>query len=233
LASQIAHSFRVYGAGMPLSTAVVFGGVPIGPQRQKLTRGVDILVATPGRLLDLIDTRSLTLSSVQVLVLDEADRMLDLGFIHALKRIVNVAATAANTAVLDWQCESGGLAGAGLCDAAQIAPAEHRRDGLGSNWRGCRVAFCGERTKDRRGKSKVGEMGQGNNGPLGAEMPAVRSRERNARDRETTRAIGAVQMSAGDKDRSASTASVVRSRRPDHVTLPKSANTALLICWRI
>jgi ATP-dependent RNA helicase RhlE len=90
LASQIADSFRTYGAGMPLSTAVVFGGVPIGPQRQKLARGVDILVATPGRLLDLIDTRSLTLSSVQVLVLDEADRMLDLGFIHALKRIVKL-----------------------------------------------------------------------------------------------------------------------------------------------
>jgi len=90
LASQIADSFRAYGAGMPLSTAVVFGGVPIGPQRQKMARGVDILVATPGRLLDLIDTRSLTLSSVQVLVLDEADRMLDLGFIHALKRIVKL-----------------------------------------------------------------------------------------------------------------------------------------------
>ncbi|MBV8091598.1 MAG: DEAD/DEAH box helicase [Alphaproteobacteria bacterium] len=90
LASQIADSFRAYGAGTPLSTAVVFGGVPIGPQRQKLTRGVDIIVATPGRLLDLIDTRSLTLSSVQVLVLDEADRMLDLGFIHALKRIVKL-----------------------------------------------------------------------------------------------------------------------------------------------
>jgi ATP-dependent RNA helicase RhlE len=90
LASQIADSFRAYGAGMPLSTTVVFGGVTIGPQRQKLARGVDILVATPGRLLDLIDTRSLTLSSVQVLVLDEADRMLDLGFIHALKRIVKL-----------------------------------------------------------------------------------------------------------------------------------------------
>ena len=90
LASQIAASFRAYGAGLPLSTAVVFGGVPIGPQRQKLARGVDILVATPGRLLDLIDTRSLTLSSVQVLVLDEADRMLDLGFIHALNRIVKL-----------------------------------------------------------------------------------------------------------------------------------------------
>src|SRR5215475_15447247 len=90
LASQIEDSFRAYGAGMPLLTAVVFGGVPIGSQRLKLSRGVDILVATPGRLLDLIDTRSLTLSSVQVLVLDEADRMLDLGFIHALKRIMKL-----------------------------------------------------------------------------------------------------------------------------------------------
>jgi ATP-dependent RNA helicase RhlE len=90
LASQIADSFRAYGARTPLSTVVVFGGVAIGPQRQKLARGVDILVATPGRLLDLIDTRSLTLSRVQVLVLDEADRMLDLGFIPALRRIVKL-----------------------------------------------------------------------------------------------------------------------------------------------
>jgi ATP-dependent RNA helicase RhlE len=90
LASQIAASFRAYGAEMPLSTAAVFGGVPVGPQRQKLVRGVDILVATPGRLLDLVDTGGLSLSSVQVLVLDEADRMLDLGFIHALKRIVKL-----------------------------------------------------------------------------------------------------------------------------------------------
>jgi len=90
LASQIADSFGAYGAGMRLATAVVFGGVPIGRQRQQLARGVDILVATPGRLLDLIDNRWLTLSSVQVLVLDEADRMLDLGFVHALKRIVKL-----------------------------------------------------------------------------------------------------------------------------------------------
>jgi ATP-dependent RNA helicase RhlE len=90
LASQIADSFRVYGAGMRLSTEVVFGGVPIGRQRQHLARGVDILVATPGRLLDLIDNRWLTLSNVQVLVLDEADRMLDLGFVHALRRIVKL-----------------------------------------------------------------------------------------------------------------------------------------------
>ena len=90
LASQIADSFRSYGASLPLSTAVVFGGVAIGQQRRQLARGIDVLIATPGRLLDLIDTGSLTLSRVQVLVLDEADRMLDLGFIHALRRIVKL-----------------------------------------------------------------------------------------------------------------------------------------------
>jgi ATP-dependent RNA helicase RhlE len=90
LASQISESFRAYGAGMKLSTAVVFGGVPIGRQRQQLARGIDILVATPGRLLDLCDNRWLNLASVQILVLDEADRMLDLGFVHALKRIVKL-----------------------------------------------------------------------------------------------------------------------------------------------
>jgi ATP-dependent RNA helicase RhlE len=90
LASQIADNFRAYGRGTPLSTAVVFGGVSIGRQREQLARGVDVLVATPGRLLDLIDSKSLALSSVQILVLDEADRMLDLGFIHALKRIVRL-----------------------------------------------------------------------------------------------------------------------------------------------
>jgi len=90
LASQIADNFRAYGAGLPLSTAVVFGGVSIGRQRQQLARGADVLVATPGRLLDLVDSRSLTLSNVEILVLDEADRMLDLGFVRALKRIVKL-----------------------------------------------------------------------------------------------------------------------------------------------
>jgi ATP-dependent RNA helicase RhlE len=90
LASQIAESFRAYGRELPLSTAVVFGGVPIGAQQRRLASGVDILVATPGRLLDLIDRKSLSLSRVEMLVLDEADRMLDLGFIHALRRIVKL-----------------------------------------------------------------------------------------------------------------------------------------------
>jgi ATP-dependent RNA helicase RhlE len=88
LASQIADSMRAYGKNLKLSVATVFGGVPVGKQVRMLQAGVDILVATPGRLLDLIDQRALTLRNVEIFVLDEADQMLDLGFIHALKRIV-------------------------------------------------------------------------------------------------------------------------------------------------
>ncbi len=90
LASQIAASFQTYGRHLRLSTTVVFGGVPIGRQQRALSGGIDILVATPGRLLDLIDQRMLSLQSVEILVLDEADQMLDLGFIHALRRIVTL-----------------------------------------------------------------------------------------------------------------------------------------------
>jgi ATP-dependent RNA helicase RhlE len=90
LASQIEDSFRAYGRHLRLSTTVVFGGVPIGRQQRALAGGVDILVATPGRLLDLVDQRSLTLQGVEILVLDEADQMLDLGFIHALRRVVTL-----------------------------------------------------------------------------------------------------------------------------------------------
>jgi ATP-dependent RNA helicase RhlE len=88
LASQIAESFQNYGRFLKLSVSTVFGGVPINRQIRELANGVDILVATPGRLLDLIDQKALTLGQVEILVLDEADQMLDLGFIHALKRIV-------------------------------------------------------------------------------------------------------------------------------------------------
>ena len=87
LASQIAESFRDYGRQLKLTVATVFGGVPIGRQIKQMQQGVDILVATPGRLLDLIDQRALRLANVEIFVLDEADQMLDLGFIHALKRI--------------------------------------------------------------------------------------------------------------------------------------------------
>ncbi|CAN1547464.1 SrmB Superfamily II DNA and RNA helicases [Rhabdaerophilaceae bacterium] len=88
LASQIAESCRTYATETALKIDVVFGGVPIGRQIRSLAGGIDILVATPGRLLDLINQRALTLREVELLVLDEADQMLDLGFIHALKRIV-------------------------------------------------------------------------------------------------------------------------------------------------
>jgi ATP-dependent RNA helicase RhlE len=93
LASQIAESFCAYGRNLRLATTVVFGGVPIGRQERTLAPGVDILVATPGRLLDLVDRRSLDLRQLEILVLDEADQMLDLGFIHDLKRIVRLIPT--------------------------------------------------------------------------------------------------------------------------------------------
>ena len=88
LASQIADSAKTYGRFMQLSVGVIFGGVPNGKSVRTVQRGLDVLVATPGRLLDLIDQRALTLRELEILVLDEADQMLDLGFIHALKRIV-------------------------------------------------------------------------------------------------------------------------------------------------
>jgi len=87
LAAQIAKSFEDYGRGLRLSVGVVFGGMPIGRQIKMCGAGLDILVATPGRLLDLIDQRALNLRQVEIFVLDEADQMMDLGFIHALKRI--------------------------------------------------------------------------------------------------------------------------------------------------
>ena len=90
LAGQIAASARDYGALSGLNVASIVGGTSVGKDRQKLARGVDILVATPGRLMDLIEQRALNLNSVEILVLDEADQMLDLGFIHALRKIVSL-----------------------------------------------------------------------------------------------------------------------------------------------
>jgi len=90
LASQIAESARAYSRFSHMSVATVFGGTSVGKNRQDLSRGVDILVATPGRLIDLIEQRILDLRQVEILVLDEADQMLDLGFIHDLKRIVKL-----------------------------------------------------------------------------------------------------------------------------------------------
>ncbi|TCD06267.1 DEAD/DEAH box helicase [Erythrobacteraceae bacterium CFH 75059] len=90
LAGQIADAARDYGALSGLSTAVIVGGTSVNRDRQKMARGVDILVATPGRLVDLLDQGAMTLNHVEILVLDEADQMLDLGFIHALRKIVGL-----------------------------------------------------------------------------------------------------------------------------------------------
>ncbi|MDF3124114.1 DEAD/DEAH box helicase [Rheinheimera sp. 1928-s] len=88
LAQQVADSVKAYGADLPLKYAVFYGGVSINPQYDQASRGLDILVATPGRLLDHLHQGTVSLSELQILVLDEADRMLDMGFIHDIKRIM-------------------------------------------------------------------------------------------------------------------------------------------------
>lgn len=90
LASQVEESVKTYGKYLPLKSLVVFGGVNINTQIHKLQNPIDILVATPGRLLDLLGQRKVDLSHVEILVLDEADRMLDMGFIHDIRKILNI-----------------------------------------------------------------------------------------------------------------------------------------------
>ncbi|HEY5948852.1 MAG TPA: DEAD/DEAH box helicase [Kofleriaceae bacterium] len=90
LASQIGESFTTYGKHLPLRTTVIFGGVGMEAQRQTLKHGIDILVATPGRLLDLSGQGLVDLRQLEVFVLDEADRMLDMGFIHDVKRVIGL-----------------------------------------------------------------------------------------------------------------------------------------------
>lgn len=90
LAAQVQESVRDYGKYLNLNSMVMFGGVSIGPQKQKLRTRVDILVATPGRLLDHVQQGTVNLSRVEVLILDEADRMLDMGFIHDIRRILSL-----------------------------------------------------------------------------------------------------------------------------------------------
>ena len=90
LAAQVAESVSTYGVDLPLTSAVVFGGVKINPQMMRLRRGADVLVATPGRLLDLYQQKAVKFNQLEVLILDEADRMLDMGFINDLKRILSI-----------------------------------------------------------------------------------------------------------------------------------------------
>jgi len=90
LAAQVEESVKAYGLHLPLRSTVIFGGVKIGPQVQRLRQGVDIIVATPGRLLDHVQQGNIDLSKIEILVLDEADRMLDMGFIHDIRRIIKL-----------------------------------------------------------------------------------------------------------------------------------------------
>jgi ATP-dependent RNA helicase RhlE len=90
LAMQVDESVRTYGRTVPLRSAVVYGGIPIDPQIKELRAGVEFLVATPGRLLDHVGQRTVNLGQVEVLVLDEADRMLDMGFLPDIRRILEL-----------------------------------------------------------------------------------------------------------------------------------------------
>ena len=93
LAAQVEQDFRTYGKHMSVETATIFGGVGMQPQVDALRRGVDILVATPGRLLDHVGEKTVDLSQIEILVLDEADRMLDMGFIHDIRKILALLPT--------------------------------------------------------------------------------------------------------------------------------------------
>src|SRR5215813_12177623 len=88
LAAQVHRSLSIYGAPAQLRVTAIFGGVGMGPQIQSLKHGADIVVATPGRLLDHMQRRTVELSAIDILTLDEADRMLDLGFLPALRRVI-------------------------------------------------------------------------------------------------------------------------------------------------
>lgn len=90
LAAQVGDSVATYGKHLPLSSTVVYGGVKINPQMQALRRGADVLIATPGRLLDLYNQKAVKFNQLEVLVLDEADRMLDMGFIHDIRKILAI-----------------------------------------------------------------------------------------------------------------------------------------------
>jgi len=88
LAAQVGESVEMYGKHLPLKSTVIFGGVSINPQIKKLRNGIDILIATPGRLLDHVSQNTVDLSKLEILVLDEADRMLDMGFIHDIRKVL-------------------------------------------------------------------------------------------------------------------------------------------------
>src|SRR5262249_13653402 len=134
LATQIADDFRAYGKFLALRHSVIFGGVNQNPQVDSLRRGIDILIATPGRLLDLMNQGHVDLRSIEVMVLDEADRMLDMGFIHDIRRIVAKLPQQRQTMLFSATMppEIRGLADSLLRNPAsvQVAPATSTADNI-------------------------------------------------------------------------------------------------------
>ncbi|SEF63394.1 DEAD/DEAH box helicase [Bosea lathyri] len=125
LAAQIETSIRAYANFTTVKSTVVFGGVPVGKQIRALGQTVDILVATPGRLLDLVDQRAVSLREIEYLVLDEADQMLDLGFIHALRRIATLIPAKRQTLLFSATMPKPirDIAGAYLTDPVEVSVA--------------------------------------------------------------------------------------------------------------
>jgi len=123
LARQISDAVRAYAAGSRLSVGLVVGGASMGAQIKKLERGTDILVATPGRLIDLLDRNAVRLDATRFLVLDEADQMLDLGFIHALRRIARLLPAERQTMLFSATMpkQMGELADTYLTDPVRVA----------------------------------------------------------------------------------------------------------------
>ncbi len=122
LAKQILENLRAYAEGTHIKTALVVGGQSINAQAQKLTKGTDVLVATPGRLIDLLDRKAVRLDEAKFLVLDEADQMLDLGFIHALRQIAKVLPAERQTMLFSATMpkQMAEIASAYLTDAVRI-----------------------------------------------------------------------------------------------------------------
>ncbi|ETA51273.1 DEAD/DEAH box helicase [Ponticoccus alexandrii] len=122
LAKQILDNLRAYAEGTHVKTALVVGGQSINAQAQKLMKGTDVLVATPGRLIDLLDRKAVRLDEAKFLVLDEADQMLDLGFIHALRQIAKVLPAQRQTMLFSATMpkQMAEIAGAYLTDAVRV-----------------------------------------------------------------------------------------------------------------
>ena len=125
LAGQIGDSLRNYGRHLRLRSTAIFGGTPIRPQIQTLARGVHVLVATPGRLIDLMNQGHLRLDAVEVFILDEADRMLDMGFIHDVKKIAAALPKRRQTVMFSATMPKSvqGLAGGLLSDPVRVEAA--------------------------------------------------------------------------------------------------------------